>query len=64
MDDVQKARNGVIHRGEIVEAGIANLSISVADTLLNEIFPEILKKIGLHLHNPITICAQTHPKSA
>jgi len=63
MDDVQKARNAVIHRGEIAEAGIASLSIAVADSLLNEIFPEILKKIGLHIHNPITICAQTHPKS-
>jgi hypothetical protein len=29
----------------------------VAETLLHEIVPRILKNLGLHLHKPITICA-------
>jgi hypothetical protein len=61
MDDVQSARNGVVHRGQLANAGVANLGILVADTLLNQVFPGILKKIGLHLHSPIMICGETHP---
>ncbi len=54
---VQDARNAVVHRGEDSELTAAILSTSVAETLLNEIFPRILKNLGLHLHKPITICA-------
>jgi len=61
IGEVQMARNGVIHRGDTVEGEIASLSISVADTLLTEVFPEILKRLGLHLHAPIKICASKHP---
>lgn len=62
MDEVQKARNAVIHRGETVEAEVSDLSIRVAHTLLKETFPQILSRLGLHLHDPITICGQLHPK--
>jgi hypothetical protein len=61
MDEIQKVRNAVIHKGETVGTNIASLSISAAEVLLHEIFPEILRKLGLHLHKPITICALTHP---
>jgi hypothetical protein len=54
---VQGARNAVVHRGENSEMATAVLSISVAETLLNDIFPRILKNLGLHLHKPITVCA-------
>jgi hypothetical protein len=54
---VQVARNAVVHRGEHSELTAAVLSISVAETLLNDIFPRILKNLGLHLHKPITVCA-------
>jgi len=60
IGQVQKARNGLIHRGDTAEGEIARLSISVADTLLNKVFPEILKRLGLHLHAPIKICASKH----
>jgi hypothetical protein len=59
MDDVQKARNNVIHRGAVVDEGVVDLSISVASVLLGGIFRRILKKIGLHLHSPIMICGCT-----
>ncbi len=57
MSVVQGARNAVAHRGENSDPATAILSISVAETLLDEIFPRILKNLGLHLHEPITICA-------
>jgi hypothetical protein len=53
---VQGARNAVAHRGEDSDLATAILSISVAETLLDQIFPRILKNLGLHLHKPITIC--------
>jgi hypothetical protein len=63
MGEIQTARNDVIHRGETATVDIATLSILVAETLLNEIFPKILAKIGLHLHSPLTVCGDAHPKS-
>jgi hypothetical protein len=60
---VQEARNGVVHRGESVEEEMATRSIEIADMLLNVILPDLLSKMELHLHPPITICSETHPKS-
>lgn len=61
---IQGARNAVAHRGEACDLTTATLSISVAETLLSDIFPAILKNLGLHLHKPITICAcELPPKS-
>ena len=62
MNEVQKARNAVVHKGKTVAVDVANLSIRVADTLLTDIFPQILSKLGLHLHDPITICGQPHER--
>lgn len=60
IGEVQKARNAVVHRGESVEDVQADLSIAVAATLLKEVFPHILTKLQLHLHDPMIVCAQTH----
>jgi hypothetical protein len=60
---VQEARNGVVHRGETVEDGMATRSIEIAETLLNVIFPAVLSKLDLHTHPPITICNKTHRES-
>lgn len=53
---VQKARNQVVHEGADPDDDTATLSISVADTLLHEVFPTVLKNLGLHIHQPITVC--------
>lgn len=60
---VQEARNRVVHRGETVGEDIAKDSIEIADMLLNVIFPDVLSKLDLHTHPPITICNKTHQKS-
>jgi hypothetical protein len=60
IGEVQKARNAVVHKGEVVDDGNAALAIAVAATLLKEVFPHILAKLHLHLHHPMTVCAETH----
>jgi len=56
---VQEARNGVVHRGESAEEEMATRSIEIADTLLTVVLPDILLKLDLHTHPPITICNKT-----
>src|ERR1035441_4218906 len=63
IGEVQKARNAVVHRGDDVEDAIALLGIAVAATLLKEVFPQILTKLLLHLHDPMTVCAERHSVS-
>jgi hypothetical protein len=60
IGEIQKARNIVVHRGEVVDDGNAALAIAVAATLLREVFPHILAKLNLHLHEPMTVCADRH----
>jgi|SRR5579863_346120 len=60
MNDVQKARNAVVHRGQTVDADVAVLSINVGNSLLNDIFPQVLSKLRLHLQESRTI--QLAPK--
>jgi hypothetical protein len=57
---VQKARNAVVHQGKAGDDANAPLAIAVAATLLNEIFPSVLAKLGLHLHEPGVVCAERH----
>jgi hypothetical protein len=57
---IQTARNKLIHQGLVADIATVELSIAVADTTLNEIFPEILNSFGLHLHDS-TICDKVHP---
>jgi hypothetical protein len=59
IEEIQKARNAVIHRGEAPDGSFAELSIVVAGTLLNELFPRVLQMLGLHLHGP-GVCNQKH----
>ena len=56
MSEVQNARNAVTHKGETSDSGKAALAISVATTLLNEIFPQVLKNLGLYLDASMTVC--------
>jgi hypothetical protein len=60
IGEIQTARNAVIHRGENADDAKAVLAIAVAATLLKDIFPQILAKLQLHLHDPMTVCADRH----
>jgi hypothetical protein len=56
---IENARHAIVHRGETTRDGIAVLAI-VASTLLDDIFPTLLKKLGLHLHEPMIVCDKYH----
>jgi hypothetical protein len=60
MDHVQAVRNRAIHRGETVSIANANLAVEVASTLLKELFPQVLSKLDLHLHEPGLVCGKRH----
>jgi hypothetical protein len=60
IGEIQKARNRLVHEGKNAPDGTAGLAISVAETLLNFIFPEVITKLGLHLHNKVTVCGSLH----
>lgn len=62
--EVQKARNAVIHRGEVVADAYADLAVGVATTLLDDVFPLVLNKLGLHLQAPWTVCDRNHSGTA
>jgi hypothetical protein len=61
VSETQETRNKAVHRGEIADFATAALSVEVAGTLLNQVFPDILKEFDLHLHSPMTICGKAHP---
>ena len=53
---VQKKRNLIMHRAVKAEAEHADLALTVASEILESIFPEIIAKMGLHLHDGFRIC--------
>lgn len=63
MEDVQTIRNGAIHRGDTVSIANANLAVAVASTLLKELFPQVLSRLDLHLHEPGRVCGKQHGAS-
>jgi hypothetical protein len=50
MNTIIKRRHGVVHRGEDVKSGDAELALNVADTMLDVILPKVLVKLGLRLN--------------
>jgi len=62
IGEVQNARNYIIHRGECRSDDRADLAIAVAATLLTKVLPNILANLGLHLHPPMMVCGQPHPR--
>ena len=63
IGEVQKARNAIVHRGESADDDTALLAINVAVSLLKQIFPLVLDKLRLHLHDPLTVCGAYHSPS-
>ncbi len=60
IGEIQKARNDLVHEGKNAPDGKPDLAISVAETLLNVIFPQVITKLGLHLHEKMTVCGSFH----
>jgi hypothetical protein len=56
INTVQKKRNLIMHRAIKAEVEDADLALAVASEILESIFPEIIAKMGLHLHDGFRIC--------
>jgi hypothetical protein len=56
INEVQRKRNSIMHRAETVSKEGAELAIGVASEILEKLFPTVIAKIGLHLHDGFRIC--------
>ena len=56
INTVQKKRNLIMHRAVKAEVEDADLALAVASEILESIFPAIIAKMGLHLHDAFRIC--------
>lgn len=54
---VQAARNRVLHRAERSSAEEAELGIVVASEVIEKLFPEVVRNVGLHVHDDSVVCA-------
>lgn len=56
IERLQKIRNRIIHRAEKVTSAEAELSISAAQAVLDEVFPAVVSGLGLHVHDGVRVC--------
>lgn len=54
--DVQQRRNDLLHGAEIASRVEAEQAIAVAEAILEQLFPTVVKTLGLHLHDGPRIC--------
>jgi hypothetical protein len=53
---VQKIRNSLMHRAERASKDDADIALGTATAILEAVFPAVVKKMGLHLHDGVQIC--------
>ena len=56
ISEVQKCRDRLLHRAETASPVQAEQAIAVAEAILEQLFPTVMKTLGLHLHNGPRIC--------
>ncbi len=56
INDVKQKRNKIMHTAETASHKEATLALGVASTILRELFPSVVTKIGLHIHDGFRIC--------
>jgi hypothetical protein len=57
IKNVQKRRNEIMHRADLASKDNAELALNIATEILENIFPSIVKNMGLHLHDDFKICS-------
>ena len=55
--DVKKKRDSILHQAQVVTSDEANLALGVASTVLENLFPTVVGRMGLHLHEGFRICS-------
>ena len=56
IKEVQKKRNAILHRAETASKEEAVLALGVASAIIKTMFPAVIVKMGLHLHDGCRIC--------
>ena len=56
IKSLQKKRDHLVHRAEMPSSAEADIAISVANTVLDNVFPTVIKAINLHIHEHGRIC--------
>jgi len=56
MQTLHKRRNAVVHRCEAASHNEATQAIGVAEAMIEVIFPAVIAKLGLHLHQGFQVC--------
>lgn len=56
MRELQVKRNQVLHQATTVPIEDARHAIAIAKVLLREVFPTVITKLGLHLHEGGRVC--------
>lgn len=56
MEEVRKRRNQIIHRAEIATDDESQKAIAVASSVLEELFPAVVKNLGFHTHKNGRVC--------
>jgi hypothetical protein len=54
--DIKKKRDLIVHHAQIATSDEANLAIGVASTIMENLFPTVVGRMGLHLHEGFRIC--------
>jgi len=54
---VQTKRNHIVHAAQVASEEETSLALSVASTIVETLFPSVITKMGLHLHDGYRICA-------
>ena len=61
MADAQKTRNVVAHRAQPCEAAEAATATELAGHIVETVFPEVIRKLGLHTHGAnLKVCGEKH----
>jgi hypothetical protein len=54
--DVKKKRDLIVHQAQTATSDEANLALGVASTVIENLFPTVVGRMGLHLHEGFRIC--------
>jgi len=54
--EVKKKRDLIVHQAQTATSDEANLALGVASTVIENFFPTVVGRIGLHLHEGFRIC--------
>jgi hypothetical protein len=54
--EVQNRRNLIVHRAELASTDHTALALGVAATIVEDLFPKVVQKMGLHIHEGFRIC--------